>query len=241
MKGVILAGGTGTRLKALTKVTNKHLLPIYDKPMIYFPINTLKGAGTDSILVVTDKRRTTDFLLLLGSGSDFEVRFTYALQENAGGVADALSKARDFVDNDDMTVVLGDNIIFGNVKELKEPLNKSCRIFLRKIEDPERFGIAYVENDKITKIVEKPKHPKSNLAIIGLYQYKNNVFDVINKVQPSKRNELEITDVNRYFLNNDDIEYKIIDNEWIDAGTIESLFKANEMERNFIAIGKVTC
>ena len=238
MKGIILAGGTGTRLKALTKVTNKHLLPIYDKPMIYFPINTLKCADIDSILVVTDKRRTTDFLLLLGSGSDFGVRFTYALQESAKGIADALSKAKDFVNNDDVTVVLGDNIIFGDIKELKEPLNKSCRIFLKKVEDPERFGIAYVKNGIITKIVEKPKNPKSNLAIIGLYQYKSNVFDIINNVKPSKRNELEITDVNKYFLDNDDIEYKIIDNDWIDAGTIESLFKANEMERNFVNIYK---
>ena len=238
MKGIILAGGTGTRLKALTKVTNKHLLPIYDKPMIYFPINTLKSVDIDSILVVTDKRRTSDFLLLLGSGSDFGVRFTYALQESAKGIADALNKAKDFVYTDDMTVVLGDNIIFGNVKELREPLRKSCRIFLKEVEDPERFGIAYIENGKITKIVEKPKKTTSNFAIIGLYQYKSNVFDIINKVQPSKRNEIEITDVNKYFLDNDDIEYKIIDNDWIDAGTIESLFRANEMEKTFVSKDK---
>jgi glucose-1-phosphate thymidylyltransferase len=236
MKGIILAGGTGTRLRALTKVTNKHLLPVYDKPMIYFPINTLKSSGIDSILIVTDKRRTSDFLLLLGSGDDFGVRFTYALQESAKGIGDALSKANDFVNTDDITVILGDNIIFGEVRELKEPMNKSCRIFLKEVKDPERFGIAYVKNGKIQKIVEKPKEPKSNLAIIGLYQYKSNVFDVISKIRPSKRNEMEITDVNKYFLENDDIEYQIIDNEWIDAGTIESLFEANKMERHFLNI-----
>ncbi len=238
MKGIILAGGTGTRLRALTKVTNKHLLPVYDKPMIYFPINTLKGAGIDSMLIVTDKRRTSDFLLLLGSGSDFGVRFTYALQETAKGIADALSKASDFANNQDITVVLGDNIIFGEIKELRKPMNKSCRIFLKVVKDPERFGIAYIKNGKIQKIVEKPKKPKSNLAIIGLYQYKSNVFDVIRKIKPSRRNEMEITDVNKYFLENDDIEYQIIDNEWIDAGTVESLFKANEMERDFLTLDK---
>ncbi len=236
MKGIILAGGTGTRLRALTKVTNKHLLPIYDKPMIYFPINTLKSSGIDSILIVTDKRRTSDFLLLLGSGSDFGVRFTYALQESAKGIGDALSKANDFANADHITVILGDNIIFGEVKELKEPMNKSCRIFLKEVKDPERFGIAYIKNGKLQKIVEKPREPKSNLAIIGLYQYKSNVFDVITKIRPSKRNEMEITDVNKYFLENADIEYKIINNEWIDAGTIESLFEANEMERDFLNV-----
>ena len=232
MKGIILAGGTGTRLKELTKVTNKHLLPIYDKPMIYFPINTLKDAGIESVMIVTDKRRTSDFLLLLGSGEDYKLRFTYALQESAKGIADALNKARDFANKDDITVILGDNILFGNTDFLKEPLKKSCRIFLKEVKDPERFGIAYIKDNKIEKIIEKPKRSMSNLAIIGLYQYKNNVFDIIEKTNPSKRNELEITDVNKYFLNNDEMEYKIIDNDWIDAGTIESLFIATEMERN---------
>ncbi len=231
MKGVILAGGTGTRLKELTKVTNKHLLPVYDKPMIYFPINTLKNAGIKSIMIVTDKRRTSDFLQLLGSGDKFNVRFTYALQESAKGIADALGKSKDFVNGDDLTVILGDNIIFNDLKYLKEPLKRSCRIFLKAVNDPERFGIAYIKNNKIEKIVEKPKNPGSNLAIIGIYQYKSSVFDVIDKIMPSGRDELEITDVNKYYLENDDIEYKIIENEWIDAGTVESLFKANEMER----------
>ena len=234
MRGIILAGGTGTRLKELTKVTNKHLLPVYDKPMIYFPINTLKNAGIESVMIVTDKRRTSDFLLLLGSGEDYKLRFTYALQESAKGIADALNKARDFANKDNITVILGDNILFGNTDFLKEPLKKSCRIFLKEVKDPERFGIAYINDNKIEKIIEKPKRSMSNLAIIGLYQYKNNVFDIIEKINPSNRNELEITDVNTYFLNNDDIEYKIIDNDWIDAGTIESLFIASEMERKSI-------
>lgn len=234
MKGVVLAGGTGTRLKDLTKVTNKHLLPIYDKPMIYFPINLLKGAGIRSIIVVTDKRRTTDFLLLLGSGIDFDVRFTYALQESAIGIADALSKVRDFVNDEDITVILGDNVIFGALASLNEPLVKSCRIFLKRVEDPERFGIAYISGNKIEKIIEKPKNPTSNFAIIGLYQYKSSVFDVIDRVKPSKRGEKEITDVNRYFLEKDDIEYRIIENEWIDAGTIESLFEASVIERDIL-------
>ena len=231
MKGIILAGGTGTRLKELTTVTNKHLLPVYDKPMIYFPINTIKNAGIESVMIVTDKRRTSDFLLLLGSGENFNLRFTYALQESARGIADALNKARDFANEDDITVILGDNIIFGNTDFLKEPLKKSCRIFLKEVKDPERFGIAYIKDNKIEKIIEKPKKSESNLAIIGLYQYSSSVFDIIDKIKPSKRNEMEITDVNRYFLNNDDIEYKIVSNDWIDAGTIESLFIASEMER----------
>ncbi len=232
MKGVILAGGTGARLRELTKVVNKHLLPIYDKPMIYFPIGTLVRNNIKSIMVVIDKRRASDFMNLLGSGKEFGVRFSYALQDSALGIADALAKTEDFATGDSMTVILGDNIIFGDVNYLTEPLKKSCRIFLKRVDDPQRFGIAYLKNNKIEKIIEKPTNPKSHLAVIGLYQYKSNVFDVIKKIKPSNRNEMEITDVNKYFLENDDIEYKLIENEWIDAGTVESLFNAGLIERN---------
>lgn len=234
MKGIILAGGTGTRLMELTKITNKHLLPVYDRPMIYFPINTIKSAGINSIIIVTDKRKAGDFLNLLGSGTDFGVRFTYALQDKAFGIADALEKAMDFADGDNITVMLGDNIIFGNTEYLNKPLKKSCRIFLKKVDEPYRFGIAEIKDNKIVNIVEKPESSKSNLAVIGIYQYKSKVFDVIHKITPSSRNELEITDVNNYFIKNDDIEYEIIENQWIDAGTVESLFIANTMARNYI-------
>ena len=229
-----MAGGTGTRLFPLTKVINKHLLPIYDKPMIYFPINIMTDNKIERIIIVTDKRKAGDFLKLLGSGAEFNARFTYALQDNASGIADALYKARDFIGNNHMTVILGDNIIFGNTDFLRESLTKSCRIFLKIVNDPERFGIANIKNGTVINIVEKPTTINSNLAVIGLYQYKPIVFDVINQMKPSARNEMEITDINNYFIENNDIEYKIIKNEWIDAGTIESLFLAQQIEKKIV-------
>ena len=234
MKGVILAGGTGSRLKDLTKVVNKHLLPVYDKPMIYYPIENLRSADITSIMVVTDKRKAGDFLRLLGSGKEFGVRFTYGLQDSAAGIADALEKARDFVGNDEVTVILGDNIILGDVEWLKKPLSKGARIFLKDVSDPYRFGIAQLRDDgSIKDIVEKPQHSVSKKAVIGIYQYKSKVFDLIDNLKPSERGELEITDLNRHFLSNGDLEHTIIKNKWIDAGLHESLLKAQLMVKEF--------
>jgi len=234
MKGVILAGGTGSRLRDLTKVVNKHLLPVYDQPMIYYSIDVLRSAGIKSILIVTDKRKAGDFLRLLGSGEDFGVRFTYALQDKAAGIADALYKARDFVGDEEITVILGDNIVLGDVSWLKKPLNKGARIFLKEVRDPSRYGIALLDaNGHISDIVEKPKNAISNRAIIGVYQYKSMVFQLINALKPSDRGELEITDLNKQFLLKEELEYHIIRNRWIDAGIQESLLKAQLMVREY--------
>lgn len=234
MKGVILAGGTGSRLREITKVVNKHLLPVYDQPMIYYPIDMLRSAGILSILIVTDKRKAGDFLRLLGSGEDFGVRFTYALQDKAAGIADALYKARDFVGDDDLTVILGDNIVLGDVSWLKKPLNMGARIFLKEVKDPYRYGIAVFDGrGDIGDIIEKPKNIQSNKAVIGVYQYKSRVFHLIDSLKPSERGELEITDLNKQFLVNKDLEYCIIRNKWIDAGIQESLLRAQLMVREY--------
>ena len=234
MKGVILAGGTGSRLRELTKVVNKHLLPVYNKPMIYYPIETLRSAGITSIMVVTDKRKAGDFLHLLGSGKEFGVRFTFGLQDSAAGIADALEKAMDFVGSENVTVILGDNILLGEVSWLDTPLSKGARIFLKDVSDPYRYGIAELAEDgSIKNIVEKPQDSISKKAVIGVYQYTNRVFNLIEDLKPSERGELEITDLNRYFLSNGDLEYKIIKNKWIDAGVLDSLLKAQLMVRDF--------
>ena len=234
MKGVILAGGTGSRLRELTKVVNKHLLPVYNKPMIYYPIETLRSAGITSIMVVTDKRKAGDFLHLLGSGKEFGVRFTFGLQDSAAGIADALEKAMDFVGSENVTVILGDNILLGEVSWLDTPLSKGARIFLKDVSDPYRYGIAELAEDgSIKNIVEKPQDSISKKAVIGVYQYTNRVFNLIEDLKPSERGELEITDLNKYFLSNGDLEYKIIKNKWIDAGVLDSLLKAQLMVRDF--------
>ena len=234
MKGVILAGGTGSRLRELTKVVNKHLLPVYNKPMIYYPIETLRSAGITSIMVVTDKRKAGDFLHLLGSGKEFGVRFTFGLQDSAAGIADALEKARDFVGSENVTVILGDNILLGEVSWLDTPLSKGARIFLKDVSDPYRYGIAELAEDGLIRdIVEKPQDSVSKKAVIGVYQYTNRVFNLIEDLKPSERGELEITDLNKYFLSNGDLEYKIIKNKWIDAGVLDSLLKAQLMVRDF--------
>ena len=234
MKGVILAGGTGSRLRELTKVVNKHLLPVYNKPMIYYPIETLRSAGITSIMVVTDKRKAGDFLHLLGSGKEFGVRFTFGLQDSAAGIADALEKAMDFVGSENVTVILGDNILLGEVSWLDTPLSKGARIFLKDVSDPYRYGIAELAEDGLIRdIVEKPQDSVSKKAVIGVYQYTNRVFNLIEDLKPSERGELEITDLNKYFLSNGDLEYKIIKNKWIDAGVLDSLLKAQLMVRDF--------
>ncbi len=226
MKGVILAGGTGSRLYPLTKVTNKHLLPVYDKPMIFYPIQTLINAGIKEIMIVSGRGHAGHFLELLGSGADLGVKFTYEIQEEAGGIAQALGLAESFADEDDVTVILGDNIFQDNIKKDVSNFKGGAKIFLKEVPDAHRFGVAELKGDKVVGIQEKPREPKSNFAVTGLYIYSNNVFKVVKNLKPSARGELEITDVNNYFVNNGTMEYRILDGFWSDAGTFESLLRA---------------
>ena len=200
MKGVILAGGLGTRLYPLTKVTNKHLLPVYNKPMIYYPINTLIEAGITDILIVTGGNSAGDFLRLLGNGKDFGLKhLNYTYQEGEGGIADALLLAEHFAGGDKIVVILGDNIIEKSIKKEVDIFKKQkvgARILLKEVENPERFGVAEIKKGKIVRIIEKPKKPPSNLVVTGIYMYDNQVFDIIRTLEPSDRGELEITDVN---------------------------------------------
>lgn len=227
MKGIILAGGTGSRLYPLTKVTNKHLLPVYDKPMIFYPIQTLINAGIKEIMIVSGRGHAGHFLELLGSGADLGVKFTYEIQEEAGGIAQALGLAERFADEDDVAVILGDNIFQDNIKEDVSNFRGGARIFLKEVPDAHRFGVAELNGDKVIGIEEKPRDPKSNFAVTGLYIYSNHVFKIVKTLKPSARGELEITDVNNYFVNNGTMEYRILDGFWSDAGTFESLLRAS--------------
>jgi len=231
MKGVILAGGLGTRLYPLTKVTNKHLLPVYNKPMIYYPINTLIEAGITDILIVTGGNSAGDFLRLLGNGKDFGLKhLNYTYQEGEGGIADALLLAEHFAGGDKIVVILGDNIIEKSIKKEVEIFKKQkvgARILLKEVENPERFGVAEIKKGKIVRIIEKPKKPPSNLVVTGIYMYDNQVFDIIRTLEPSDRGELEITDVNNIYLKKGQLTYGILEGWWTDAGTFDSLLKAN--------------
>lgn len=234
MKGIILAGGKGTRLLPCTKVTNKHLLPVYNKPMIYYPLRTLIKAGIKDILIVSGKGHAGDFLELLSDGHEFGVRLSYAVQEEAGGIAQALGLAEDFSDKKKIVVILGDNIFEDDIKpyvENFEKQEKGAKLFLKEIPDPERFGVPEIKNGKIVKIEEKPKKPKSNLAVTGLYMYDGQVFDVIKRLKPSQRGELEITDVNNFYIKQGTATYEILKGFWSDAGQFESLFKAAQFVR----------
>lgn len=233
MKGVILAGGTGSRLYPLTKVTNKHLLPVYDKPMIYYPMETLINAGIKDIMIVSGRGHAGHFLELLGSGVEHGVHFTYEIQEKAGGIAQALSLAEDFVDGDSVTVILGDNIFQDNVKEDVSNFNGGAKIFLKEVPDAHRFGVAELKGKKVMGIEEKPKEPKSNFAVTGLYIYDSDVFDAIKTLKPSGRGELEITDVNNYYINKGEMEYGILEGFWSDAGTFESLLRAGLLVQQY--------
>jgi glucose-1-phosphate thymidylyltransferase len=230
MKGVILAGGLGTRLLPLTKITNKHLLPIYNQPMIYYPIQTLVRAGIDEIVLVTGGHYAGDFLNLLGNGKDFGLRYiNYAYQEGEGGIADALRLARVHTGRDKIAVILGDNIlekdITAHVQKFKE--QEGAKILLKEVPDPERFGVAELDpKGQVVSIVEKPKRPKSNLAVIGVYMYDQQVWDIIQTLKPSERGELEITDVNNAYLRMGKLSADVIDGWWTDAGTFPSLYRA---------------
>ena len=233
MKGIILAGGTGSRLYPLTKVTNKHLLPIYDKPMIYYPMQTLIDAGIKDIMIVSGRGHVGHFLELLGSGSEFGVNFSYEIQKEAGGIAQALSLTEKFANGDDVTVILGDNIFQDNIQEHVKSFKAGARIFIKTVQDAHRFGVAEVNHDKnkVLGIEEKPASPKSNYAVTGLYIYDNNVFDIVKTLKPSNRGELEITDVNNEYIRKGELSYSVLDGYWSDAGTFESLFRASELIR----------
>ena len=218
MKGIILAGGTGSRLYPLTKVTNKHLLPVYDKPMICYPLETLVSAGIDDILIVSGRGHVGHFLELLGSGSEMGIRLSYEIQEGAGGIAEALGLANRWSDGDDIAVILGDNIFEDNIKESVSSFDSGARIFLKNVSDPQRFGVE-----------EKPKAPKSDLAVTGLYLYENSVFDIIKTLKPSGRGELEITDVNNAYVGKGQMKFSVLDGFWSDAGTFDSLLRAGMM------------
>jgi len=227
MKGIILAGGTGSRLFPLTKITNKHLLPVYDKPMICYPLNTLVNAGIDDIMIVSGQGHVGHFLELLGSGSDLGVRLSYEIQVGAGGIAQALGLAQHWAGNDAVTVILGDNIFEDSVKDAVLSFKSGARVFLKEVSDAQRFGVAEVAGDRIVGIVEKPQHPKTNLAVTGLYIYDSDVFRIIRDLKPSGRGELEITDVNNAYIRNDAMTFSRLTGFWSDAGTFDSLLRAS--------------
>lgn len=233
MKGVVLAGGTGSRLNPLTRVTNKHLLPVFDKPMVYYPIRTLVNAGIQDILLVTGGKNAGDFLRLLGNGREFGLKhINYTYQEGEGGIAEALGLAEDFADRESVCVILGDNIIENNVRLAVERFKKQgngAKILLKEVQDAERFGVAEVRNNRVVSIEEKPLNPKSNFAVIGIYLYDATVFQKIRRLKPSGRGELEITDVNNFYLEEGNLTYDILEGWWTDAGTFESLLRANNL------------
>ena len=233
LKGVILAGGLGKRLNPLTHITNKHLLPVYDRPMIYYPIQTLVDAGIEDILIVTGGNHAGEFLRLLGNGREFGLRhINYTYQKGEGGIAEALGLAEHFADFCKTIVILGDNIIEKDIKGHVERFKKQkegARLLLKEVNDPERFGVAEIKDGKLVAIEEKPKAPRSKYAVIGIYMYDQTVFDIIRTLRPSGRGELEITDVNNAYIKKGSIEYDVIDGWWSDAGTFESLLKVNNL------------
>ncbi|MDP9018534.1 MAG: sugar phosphate nucleotidyltransferase [Candidatus Eremiobacteraeota bacterium] len=233
MKGIILAGGLGTRMRPLTKITNKHLLPIYDKPMIYYPLETLVQAGIKDIMIVTGGNSAGDFLRLLGNGKEFGLKdIYYTYQEGEGGIADALKLCEHFAEGQRIVVILGDNIIQDDitpyVKKFQEQ-DSGARILLKEVADPERFGVPELDGEKIVGIEEKPKNPKSTYAVTGIYMYDRRVFDFAKRLKPSARGELEITDVNNAYIREGDLHYDILTGWWTDAGQFESLHLASNL------------
>lgn len=232
MKGVILAGGTGSRLFPLTKVTNKHLLPVGREPMIFHPVKKLTEAGIEEICVVTGVDHMGDVVNLLGSGKDFACRFTYKVQDEAGGIAQALGLAANFAGKDLLCVILGDNIFQDSIAPYVAAFaqqGRGARLLLKQVHDPQRYGVAEVESSRVLRIVEKPRQPKSDLAVVGIYFYDAEVFDIIATLKPSKRNELEITDVNNHYLRAGTLHCDRLAGWWTDAGTFDSLHAANEL------------
>lgn len=230
MKGIILAGGEGTRLRPLTRVTSKQLLPIYNKPMILYPVETLLKAGIRDILIIVAPDHAGDFLNLLGSGKEYGANFTYEIQDKPEGLAQAFVIGADFIDNESVAMVLGDNIFEDDFSSIIASFTAGAHVFVKEVSDPERFGVAaFDENGKVTKIVEKPKEYLSNFAITGLYVYDNRVVEVARSLTPSARGELEITDLHNWYLERGELTADVVKGEWIDAGTFESLLKASNL------------
>jgi len=231
LRGVVLAGGTGSRLRPLTKVTNKHLLPVGQKPMIYYPIEKLIGIGIEEILIVTGVEHMGDVVGLLGSGREFGCRFTYKVQDEAGGIAQALGLAENFANRQPLAVILGDNVFQGNLKMHAERFlaqEAGARLLLKQVSDPHRFGVAEIRDGQVLSIEEKPARPKSNYAIIGVYFYDASVFNIIRTLKPSGRGELEITDVNNAYIRTGQLACDVLEGWWTDAGTFDSLGRAND-------------
>ena len=234
MKGVILAGGLGTRLHPLTKITNKHLLPVYDKPMILYPLETLKRSGIIDIMIVCGREHAGHFMQFLGSGKEFGVHLSYALQDkNNGGIADALSYAEDFAEDDSLAVIVGDNIFEDNFAKAVHMFTSGATVFFKKAKDPQRFGVPIFSKDgkKLVRIEEKPKKPKSSYAQVGFWIVEPGIFSIIKKLKPSGRGELEMTDAINHYVKKGDISFSFVRGPWFDAGTIESLFVASEFVR----------
>lgn len=233
MKGVILAGGSGSRLNPITKVTSKQLLPIYNKPMIYYPLNTLLSAGITEVLFIVAPEHAGDFLNFLGSGRNFNAKFAFEVQDKPLGLAHGLSLAENFVGEDSCCLILGDNIFTEDFSKDIKTFKSGAKIYVKEVKDPERFGVVTMdEHNHVLSIVEKPKKPKSNLAQVGMYMYDEHVFELIKTMKPSKRGELEITDLNNLYLKQGTLTAKIMKGDWIDAGTFESLYQASTIIRN---------
>jgi glucose-1-phosphate thymidylyltransferase len=232
IKGIILAGGKGTRLEPATKVVNKHLIIAYDRPMIEYPLNTLASAGIKDILIVTGREHIGNMIEYLGSGAERNLRFTYKVQDEAGGIAQALGIAKEFIGDDNCAVILGDNLFLDDISQHVNSFKKGAKIFIKQVPDPHRFGVAELLGNKVKSIEEKPKLPKSNYAVTGLYLYDNRVFDIISKLKPSNRGELEITDVNNEYIKLGELTAINLKKEWTDMGTPESLLKAAHLLRN---------
>lgn len=237
MKAIILAGGTGSRLYPLTKVTNKHLLPVGKYPMIFHPVFKLKQAGLTDILVVTGKEHMGDVVNLLGSGSEIGVSFTYKVQDEAGGIAQALGLAEQFVGTDQMVVILGDNVFVDDISPYVSNYREQkvgAKILIQQVSDPTRFGVPEIKGDQIVSIEEKPEQPKSNYAVTGIYMFDHQVFDIIKSLKPSARGELEITDVNNAYIERGELTFDILQGWWTDAGTHASLARANELAKDIV-------
>jgi len=232
MKGIVLAGGLGKRLYPLTKITNKHLLPVYDRPMIYYPISTLVEAGIKDILIVTGGNNAGDFLRLLGNGKEFGLKhLNYTYQEKEGGIAEAVGLAEEFAEGDKVVIILGDNLIGPSIRKEVEQFkrqNSGGKIFLKKVANPKEYGVAQLKGNRVVEIEEKPARPKSNLAVIGLYMYDHQIFDIVKALKPSRRGELEITDVNNAYIRKGKLTYSVLKGFWADAGeSIQALLEAN--------------
>ena len=232
MKGIILAGGLGTRLGLLTKITNKHLLPVYDKPMIFYPLGILLNAGIKDILIISGPEHSGHFLRLLGSGKDFNAKFRYEIQDEPKGIAHALGMAEDFAEKSSVAVILGDNIFDEDFSKEINGFKSGSKIFLKEVHDPERFGVVEIRDNKIVSIEEKPENPKSNFAMVGFYLFDSHVFDIVKTLKPSKRNQLEMTEAVEGYMKKGNLQYAFVKGFWSDAGTMDSLYNAAAYMRN---------